>query len=48
MQVLSWTKNQTGNWTTCELDGIPLSGDRHLGNLGKSEKTTRSVVVHTA
>ncbi|KAL2259085.1 hypothetical protein VTK26DRAFT_7367 [Humicola hyalothermophila] len=26
--------NQTGPWGGCELTGIPLSGDRHLGNLG--------------
>ncbi|OTA91392.1 hypothetical protein M434DRAFT_13183 [Hypoxylon sp. CO27-5] len=32
--VLSETHNQQGRWGGCELQGIPLSGDRHLGNLG--------------
>lgn len=32
--VLSPNKNQTGPWGGCELTGIPLSGDRILGNLG--------------
>ncbi|OTA57300.1 hypothetical protein K449DRAFT_398693 [Hypoxylon sp. EC38] len=32
--VLSETHNQQGGWGGCELQGIPLSGDRHLGNLG--------------
>ncbi|KAL6885201.1 chitin synthase III catalytic subunit [Trichoderma longibrachiatum] len=27
-------KNQTGPWGGCTLTGIPLSGGRHLGNLG--------------
>ncbi|KAK2589864.1 hypothetical protein QQS21_012455 [Conoideocrella luteorostrata] len=26
--------NQTGPWEGCQLKGIPLSGGRHLGNLG--------------
>ncbi|KAL2265433.1 hypothetical protein VTJ83DRAFT_6533 [Remersonia thermophila] len=32
--LLSPTDNQAGPWDGCELKGIPLSGDRRLGNLG--------------
>jgi hypothetical protein len=32
--LLSDNHNQTGPWGGCELRGIPLSGNRHLGNLG--------------
>ncbi|KAL1841034.1 hypothetical protein VTJ49DRAFT_7465 [Mycothermus thermophilus] len=32
--LLSPTDNQAGPWNGCELKGIPLSDDRHLGNLG--------------
>ncbi|KAI4870737.1 chitin synthase III catalytic subunit [Hypoxylon rubiginosum] len=32
--VLSENHNQTGGWGGCELRGIPLSGNRYLGNLG--------------
>ncbi|KAK4190006.1 chitin synthase III catalytic subunit [Podospora australis] len=32
--VLSTSHNQAGPWGGCELRGIGLSGDRHLGNLG--------------
>jgi hypothetical protein len=35
LQLLSQQfKNQTGPWGGCTLTGIPLSGGRHLGNLG--------------
>lgn len=33
-QLLTDNHNQTGSWGGCELTGIPLSGGRHLGNLG--------------
>ncbi|KAK3304228.1 chitin synthase III catalytic subunit [Chaetomium strumarium] len=32
--LLSPTDNQAGPWQGCELRGIPLSDNRHLGNLG--------------
>ncbi|KAJ3496879.1 hypothetical protein NLG97_g2326 [Lecanicillium saksenae] len=32
--LISSNRNQTGSWKGCELTGIPLSGGRHLGNLG--------------
>ncbi|KAI0837362.1 chitin synthase III catalytic subunit [Hypoxylon sp. FL0890] len=32
--VLSETHTQQGGWGGCELQGIPLSDGRHLGNLG--------------
>ncbi|KAI1652150.1 chitin synthase III catalytic subunit [Daldinia loculata] len=32
--VLSESNDQRGGWGGCELQGIPLSGDRYLGNLG--------------
>ncbi|KAI2631995.1 chitin synthase III catalytic subunit [Hypoxylon sp. NC1633] len=32
--VLSETQSQRGGWGGCDLQGIPLSGDRYLGNLG--------------
>ncbi|KAH6850923.1 chitin synthase III catalytic subunit [Chaetomium sp. MPI-CAGE-AT-0009] len=32
--LLSSTKDQTGPWGGCELRGIDLPGDGHLGNLG--------------
>ncbi|KAK4228508.1 chitin synthase III catalytic subunit [Podospora fimiseda] len=32
--ALSETSTQTGPWGGCELRGIPLSGNRYLGNLG--------------
>jgi hypothetical protein len=32
--LLSDNHNQTGPWGGCELRGISLSGNRHLGNLG--------------
>ncbi|KAI1418201.1 chitin synthase III catalytic subunit [Hypoxylon sp. FL1857] len=32
--VLSETHTQRGGWGGCDLQGIPLSGDRYLGNLG--------------
>lgn len=33
-QLLSDSHNQDGPWEGCRLVGIPLSDDRHLGNLG--------------
>ncbi|KAM5360317.1 hypothetical protein ACJZ2D_013834 [Fusarium nematophilum] len=32
--LLSENHNQTGTWGGCELRGIPLDGDDHLGNIG--------------
>ncbi|KAK3989804.1 chitin synthase III catalytic subunit [Cladorrhinum sp. PSN332] len=32
--ALSVQRSQNGPWDGCQLTGIPLSGDRHLGNLG--------------
>ncbi|EGS23586.1 export control protein CHS7-like protein [Thermochaetoides thermophila DSM 1495] len=32
--LISPFHNQTGPWDGCSLKGIPLSGGRHLGNLG--------------
>ncbi|AEO71408.1 fc0135d6-3627-4df2-bcc3-ca4baf63580c [Thermothielavioides terrestris] len=32
--LLSITDDQSGPWQGCQLTGIPLSGGRHLGNLG--------------
>ncbi|ATY66156.1 Chitin synthase export chaperone [Cordyceps militaris] len=32
--LLTDNHNQTGPWDGCQLTGIPLSGGRHLGNLG--------------
>lgn len=32
--LLTDKRNQTGPWDGCQLTGIPLSGGRHLGNLG--------------
>jgi hypothetical protein len=51
LQVLSTFHNQTGNWTTsstCQLLGIPLSGDRHLGNLGQSNGRVATTPLLTA
>ncbi|PHH49799.1 Chitin synthase export chaperone [Ceratocystis fimbriata CBS 114723] len=32
--LMSKNHDQSGTWGGCELKGIPLSGGRHLGNLG--------------
>jgi hypothetical protein len=43
--LLSDNHNQTGPWGGCELRGIPLSGDRHLGNLGSIILCGLAIVV---
>ncbi|EPE06251.1 chitin synthase export chaperone [Ophiostoma piceae UAMH 11346] len=43
--VLSPYHNQTGPWGGCELTGIPLSGDRRLGNLGSIILAGIAIVV---
>lgn len=39
--------NQTGPWGGCELQGIPLSGDRKLGNLGSILLCAIAIAVST-
>lgn len=39
-QLLSDSHNQDGPWEGCRLVGIPLSDDRHLGNLGMGSRRT--------
>ncbi|KAF4980614.1 hypothetical protein FZEAL_3427 [Fusarium zealandicum] len=39
--------DQSGNWGGCELKGIPLSGDRHLGNLGSIIVAGAAIVIGT-
>ncbi|KAL2213789.1 hypothetical protein CC79DRAFT_1264268 [Sarocladium strictum] len=43
--LLSDNHNQTGPWGGCELRGIPLSGNRHLGNLGSIILCGLAIVV---
>lgn len=43
--LLSDNHNQTGPWEGCELRGIPLSGNRHLGNLGSIILCGLAIVV---
>lgn len=37
--------NQTGPWGGCELRGIPLGGDEHLGNLGSIILCGMAIVI---